>query len=135
MPASRGDEPPKDEDGKKEFSVKEQYAALVKEFGAKQREVIAAANKAKGEEQDKLWEKYDALGKDFADRFQKLADADPTGDTGTDALFWIVQNAAGSPASKKAIERVEALIARMPIKDLTARLKKTRASTRSWRPS
>jgi hypothetical protein len=128
LPASRGDQPPKDKDGKKESSVKEQYAALVKEFGAKQREVIAAANKAKGEEQDKLWEKYDALGKDYSARFLKLADADPTGDTGADALFWIVQNAAGSPEYKTATERVQGLIARLPAKDLVARLKRTRAS-------
>jgi len=127
-PAARADDTPKDKDGKKEPSIKEQYEALVKEFADKQKEVIAAAQKAKGEAQEKLWDQYDALGKGYADRFFKLVEADPKGDVGTDALFWLVQNANGSPVQKKATEQLQARIAAMPLKDLTARLDKVRAT-------
>jgi len=94
----------------------------VKDFTAKQREIVTAAQKVKGDEQNKLWDKYEALGKDYADRFLQVAEADPKGDTGFDALLWIVQNAADTPAHKTATERVQARVAEMPLKALAARL-------------
>jgi hypothetical protein len=118
-PASRGEEP-KGKDGKKEPSA--QYAALVEEFSAKQKEILAEAGKVKGQEQQKLYDQYRAVGKDFADRFYKLAEDHPRDPAGADALFWIVQNAAGSTVHPKAAERVTALIGEMPLKDLSARL-------------
>jgi hypothetical protein len=120
-PAAWGEEP-KGKDGKKEPSAQEQYAALVEEFSAKQKEILAEARKVKGEEQQKLYSKYQTVGKDFADRFYKLAEDHPKDLAGADALFWIIQNATGSSVHSKAAERVTALITEMPLKDLSARL-------------
>jgi hypothetical protein len=126
-PASRGEEP-KGKDGTKELSAKDQYATLAEEFSAKQKEILAEARKVKGEEQQKLYDKYRTVGKDFADRFYKLAEANPKDPAGADALFWIVQNAPGSPVHAKATEKVTALIAEMPLKDLSARLTAVRGA-------
>ena len=54
----------------------------------------------KGEEQQKLFDQYRAVGKDFADRFLKLADDHPKDPAGADALFWVVQYAAGTPSCR-----------------------------------
>jgi len=124
-PAARGDDPPKDKD-KKEASAKEQYDALNKEFLAKRRDLVTEINKAKGEEQQKLIQKYQALGGDFADKFLKLAEDNPKDPVATDAIFWVAENAAGTPAYGKAAEKVTALIGEMPLKDLGARLKRAR---------
>jgi vacuolar-type H+-ATPase subunit H len=116
LPSSRGEEP------KKEPSAKEQYDALIKEFSAKQREIIAAVNKAKGPEQQKLIESYRAIGKEFAEKFYKLIESDPKSTVAADAAFWIVQNASGSPAYQKAADKVEALIAEMPMTELSEKI-------------
>jgi hypothetical protein len=128
LPASRGDDPPKDKDGKKEASPRERYDALVKEFAGKRRDAIAEINKAKGEEQQALIKQYRALGGEFAERFLKLADENPKDPVATDALFWVFENAAGGPLHKKAADRVAALVAEMPLKDLSTRLNRTRAN-------
>jgi AhpC/TSA family len=122
LPVTRGDEP-KGKDG-----AKEQYAALVKEFSAKQQEILAEARKAKGEEQQKLFGKLDTVGRGFADRFYKLAEDYPKDPVGADALFWIVQSASGSQVHSKAAEKVTALIGEMPLQDLLARLKTLRGA-------
>jgi len=126
-PASRGDDPPKDKE-KKEASAKEQYDALVKEFAAKRSKLIPEINKAKGEEQQKLIKQYQELGGEFADRFLKLADENPKDPVAVDATFWIVENANGGQAQAAAAKKLTALIAEMPIKDLSTRLKRTRAT-------
>jgi len=125
LPAAWGEDPPKDQ---KDPTVKEQYDALVKEFSAKQREIIAKANKAKDKEQEELYDKYRSLGKDYADKFYKLAEADPRGAVGQDALFWVVQNGTGTPVHAKAGEKVKAFVADTPIKDVLAKLKGLRGA-------
>ena len=126
-PASRGDDPPKDKE-KKEPTLKEQYNDLVKQFSAKQQEILTEARKAKGEEQQKLIEKYRAVGKEFAEKFYQLAADNPKDPVGVDALFWVVENANGSPVYKKAADQVNVLIGELQVKDLTARLNRTRAN-------
>jgi hypothetical protein len=115
-PAARGEEP------NKEKSAKERYDALVKEFQTKQREIIAQYQKTKGEEQQKLLQQYFGLGKDYADKFFKLAEEDPKSDVAKDALFWIVQNGSESGVFQKASEKVGALIAEMQLKELSQKL-------------
>jgi len=127
LPAAWGDDP-KDKDGKKDPSPKEQYAALVKEFSTKQQAILAEARKAKGEEQDKLFEKYQSVGKDFADKFLKLAEDNPKDAVASDAYFWIVQNGAGSDAYKKASDKVMTLLDEMSVKDLLAKLNRMQGS-------
>jgi len=127
LPAAWGDDP-KDKDGKKDPSPKEQYAALVKEFSTKQQAILAEARKAKGEEQDKLFEKYQSVGKDFADKFLKLAEDNPKDAVASDAYFWIVQNGAGSDAHKKASDKVMTLLDEMSVKDLLAKLNRMQGS-------
>lgn len=118
LPVLQADDKPKDEPK----SPKEQYDALVKDFSTQQREVIAQLQKTKGEEQKKLLPKYYGLGTEFAERFYKLAEDNPKDAVATDALFWVLQNAGNSPLQAKAAEKVTALLAEMPLKDLARRV-------------
>jgi AhpC/TSA family len=118
----------KDKDEKKPASAKEQYNALVQDFGAQQSAILAEYRKAKGEEQTKLANKYRGLGKEFADKFYKLAEDNPKEAVATDALLWVVQNASGSEAHTKAVDKVTALVADTPLKDLVAKLKGLRVA-------
>jgi len=127
LPAAWGDDP-KDKDGKKDPSPKEQYTALTKEFSTKRQAILADARKANGEEQEKLFEKYQEVGKDFADKFLKLAEDNPKDPVAADAYFWIVQNAAGTSAYKKASDKVTALLDELSIKDLLAKVNRMPAS-------
>src|SRR5437870_5805226 len=121
----RAEDPPKDKDkaekkepeAKKDQTPKERYDALVKEYRAKQQELVNAFQKAKGEEQQKLIKEYQALGGDYADKFAKLAEDDPKSTVGTDAAFWILQNAPDAAAAKKAAEKVKAFVADTPLTD------------------
>jgi hypothetical protein len=122
LPASQG------QDEKKPQSPKEQYTALVKEFNTQRQQIVAQVNKAKGDEQQKLIQKYYDLGKDFAEKFYKLAEDNAKDPAAADALFWVIQNGAGSPVYQKAGDKVTALVADMPLKDLAERLKMTRGS-------
>lgn len=120
---ARGDDK---KDEKKPPSAKEQYDALLKDFGDQQRQIVAEVQKAKGPEQEKLIEQYRALGKDFAEKFYKLAEDDPKDPVATDALFWVMQNGAGSSVAEKAADKVTVLVGEMPLKDLTQRLNRFR---------
>ncbi|HEX3148196.1 MAG TPA: hypothetical protein VHR66_08930 [Gemmataceae bacterium] len=127
LPASQGDEP-KDKSGKRGTSPKEDYAALVVEFTTRQRAILAEARKAEGEERQKLFEKIDAVGRDFAAKFLKLAEDNPKDPIVTEAYFWIVQHAGGSDAYAKASDKVKALINELPIKDLLVLLVQVKAA-------
>ena len=118
----------KDKDEKKPLSPKEQYDALVKDFRSQQNEILAEARKTKGPEQQKLFEKYMEVGKEFADKFYKLAEDNAKDPVAADALFWIVQNAASSEVYKKAADKVMALVADMPLADLSKRLNMIRGA-------
>lgn len=138
LPASQGQDKAKDEkkdaavkdkDDKKPASAKEEYAALVKDFGSQQREIISQVQKAKGDDRQKLIDKYYGLGKEFAGKFYKLAEDNPKDPVAADALFWVVQNGANSDVSKKAADKVTALIAEMPLSDLIGRLNTIRGGS------
>jgi hypothetical protein len=116
---------PKDKD-KKEETPKEQYAALVKEFTSKRTELVAEINKSKGDDQKKLIEKYQDLGKDYADRFLKLAEDHPKAPAATDALLWVLQNANGSDAAKTAGEKISAMIAEAPLAEVLTKIETLR---------
>jgi hypothetical protein len=127
LPVTRAEDPPKDKDGKKEAVKKDQtpkqrYDALVKEHQAKQAELRQAYQKANQEEQQKIVKEFEGLGGKFADRFAQLAEEDPKG-VGTPALFWILQNANGTPAHAKAADKVKAVVADTPVKELIGTLR------------
>ena len=67
------------------------------------------------------------MPKQYADRFLKLAVDHPKDPAAADALFWLVQNAAGTP-KPGGHRKVAALMADMPLKDLAARLARNRAT-------
>jgi len=133
LPAAWADDPPKDKDqpakDETKLTPKERFDALVKEYRAKQRDLRAAYQKAKDdEEKQKIVKDFDGLGAQFADRFARLAEDDPKG-AGTDALFWILQNVRDNAAARdKATEKVKALVADTPLKDLVAKLKDLRGA-------
>jgi hypothetical protein len=126
LPALRGDDKPKDEP--KPSSAKEQHEALVKDYNAKRSELLTEVRKLKGEEQQKLLQKYFGLGKDFADKFYKLAEDNPKDPVAAEALFWVLQNAEGSSVHPKALDKVTALMDEMSLKDLVQRLRTLRGA-------
>src|SRR5262249_290342 len=99
MPA-RGDDPPKK--AKKNQTPKEQFDALVREFNEAQATGRTALAEAKGDERQKLALKGQNLGTEFADKFYKLAEEHPKDPVASEALFWIMQNGAGSSVFAKA---------------------------------
>jgi hypothetical protein len=119
LPALRGEARPQDE---KEPPPQKRYATLLKDFTTQRGELVTAINKAKGAEQQKLVQQYLALGKEFAEKFYKLAEDDSKGQAGTDALFWVLQNAVGSATYPKAMNKAKDLVDEMPLKDLAGRL-------------
>jgi hypothetical protein len=123
VPLAHGrDEPKKDEPKKDEkpLSAKEQYDQLVKQYADERRQLVAEINKAKGDERNKLMQKYTGQGKEYADRFLKLAEDHPKDEAGTAALFWVLQN--GGTAAKQVEEKVVALIPDMKLADLKTKL-------------
>jgi hypothetical protein len=123
MPAARGRDEPKDD--KKPPTAKDRYADLLKEFTGERQKLVAELQKLKGEEQQKLIAKYLGMGKDYAEKFYKLAEDNPTDPVAADALFWIVQNASGH---KKAEDKVAALVTKMPLPELAAKLPAVRTA-------
>jgi len=94
----------------------------------KRRELAAEYNKAPADEKKKVLERYNAVGKEFADKFLKLAEDNPKDPVATDAVFWVLQNASGGDAYEKAVTKVKALIAEAPIADVPGKLKSLRAA-------
>ncbi|HEV3144697.1 MAG TPA: hypothetical protein VGZ47_12480 [Gemmataceae bacterium] len=117
------DPPPKDSPPAKEPATpKEKYDALLKDFNKQQRELMAELQKAKGEDQQKMIQKYFGMGKDYADKFYKIYEEDPKSPVASDALFWVVQNGAGSSSFDKAMDKVTTVVKEMPLDNLMARL-------------
>src|SRR4051794_37577671 len=110
------------QDEKKPQSPKEQYAAMEKEFGDQQQQILKEYQKLKGKEQEAQLQKYFALGKDYAAKFYKLAEDNPKAPVPAAALFWVILNGNDSPVYQKAADKVAALVAEMPTKALTRRL-------------
>jgi hypothetical protein len=100
LPASQGQARAQDE--KEPPPGKKQYDALLKDYATQQRELLAEVRKLKGDEQRKLLDKYLGLGKEFAEKFYKLAADNPKSPFAADALTWALQNGTGSPAQAKA---------------------------------
>jgi hypothetical protein len=123
LPVWQGEARAQDE---KEPPPRQRYAALLKDLATQRNELIPAINKAKGDEQKKLIQKYTGLGKEFAEKFYKLAEDAPKDAVATDALFWVLQNGTGSPVYQKSLEKVTALVEAMPLKDLAPRLNAVR---------
>jgi sirohydrochlorin ferrochelatase len=91
--------------------------------------MIPEINKAKGQEQQKLIQQYMGMGKDYAEKFAKLAEDNAKDPVAADAYFWILQNGAGSPAFKKAEEAVVKLVADMPKADVAKRVAAVRGTS------
>src|SRR5205823_2446461 len=116
-------------DQKKPASVKQQFAALVKEHDAEQQKIINDYQKAKADERPKLLEKYNSLNKDYAEKVYKLAEDNPKDPAAADALFWVVQNGNGSAVHQKAAEKIATLVAEMPAAALLERLEEMRGGS------
>lgn len=115
---------------KSQKTPKQQYDALLKEFVAEQQKYLGEYRKTKGAEQQKILQKYMAVGQGFADRVFKIAEDNPKDPVATDALFWVVQNGGTAPARAKALEKVSALLAEMPLADLNRKLATIRGGNR-----
>jgi hypothetical protein len=87
-------------------SPKKRYDMLLKDFSSQQRELATTINKVQGDERQKLIQKYLALGKDYAEKFYKLAEDAPKDPVAADALFWVIQFGNGTAVHAKASERL-----------------------------
>lgn len=116
------DEPKKDEPKKDEkpLSAKEQFDKLAKGFTEERQKILTEARKVKGEEQQKLFQKYTGLGNEYLDKFMKLAEDNAKDPVAVDAYFWIVVNTQGQ--DKKVEKQVAAAVADMPLIDLARRV-------------
>lgn len=115
LPAAHGRDEPKKDD-KPPPTAKGQYDTLAKEYAEQTKTVLADARKAKGAERDKLYDKYDALGKEYADKFLKLAEDNPTDAVAADAVFWGLRNVQGG--DPKAEAKATALVAALSMADV-----------------
>lgn len=84
----------------------EQFQSLVKDFNDQRQQAIQDYQKTKGEEQKKHLDRYFSLGKDYAEKFFKLADDNPKDPAAADALAWVVMNGTGTPFHEKATDRI-----------------------------
>src|SRR5262245_41199711 len=123
------DTPPKESPPAKEPATpKEKFDSLVNEYNTERSKLIGEINKAKAEERLKLIEKYMGMGRDFAEKFCMLAEDNSKDPVATDAMFWILQNANGSPSFEKAMDKVVALSNEMPLEKLLERLQRVGGS-------
>jgi hypothetical protein len=113
-------------DDKEPLSSKKRYDTLLKEFNRQQQEIIREAQKVKGAEQQKLLQKYQGLGKEYAEKFFKLAEDEPKSPVAVDALIWVVQNGSATPFYLKASDKLSAVVDEMPLKELSRRLQSLR---------
>lgn len=116
-PALGADDPPKSDK-----PPKERFDALVKEFNAERGKIIAQAQKLKGEEQQKLFQRYMSLGKDYAEKMMKIAEEDPKAPVAIEAIFWVLQNGGGGPLQTKAIDKALEFARDLPLGELGKRL-------------
>lgn len=107
-PGGRADEPaqPAKTDPAREF------ADIQKDWNAAQQAFLKAYQEAKTQEarQQVLKEKRPQPA-EFADRFLKLAEAHPGTPQAAQALAWVVGNARGTEAAKKALTRLRTKLA------------------------
>jgi AhpC/TSA family len=117
LPAARGRDDPGQE--KKPPSVKEQYDELVKALADERQKLQSELRKAKGDDAAKAMEKFRGLSKEYAERFFKLAEDNPSDPASNDALFWILQNAV---SHAKAEKKLVGVVAEMPLTELQSKL-------------
>jgi glutamine synthetase adenylyltransferase len=125
LPAARGDAQTGDD--KEPPSPQKRYETLRKEYQAAQQEMLAAIRKIKAaDEKQNLIQKLQGLGKEFAAKFYKLAEDTPKSPAAADALFWLMENGAGSAVYPEAVDKVLTRVGEMPLGDLVERLKTLR---------
>jgi len=96
----RADEPSKD---KSKPDAAKELSALQKEWAEAQEAFRKAYKEAKtDEERQQVVKEKRPNTADFADRFLKLAESDPDSSEGMQALAWLLNYGAGTPAGQKA---------------------------------
>jgi hypothetical protein len=101
------DEPSKD---KSKPDVAKELSALQKEWTNAQETFRKALREAKtDEERQQIVKEKRPNAADFAERFLKLAESDPDGSEGMQALAWLLNYGAGTPAGQKAQAKVPKL--------------------------
>jgi hypothetical protein len=103
-------------------SPQKRYDALRRDFSAQEQKIVPLAMKAQGAEQEKLFEKYRALTKEFAAKFYQLAVDEPKSPVAADALLWVMQYQPGSELFRRAAAKLAVLVDEMPLKDLNRRV-------------
>src|SRR5262249_8388090 len=56
-------------------------------------------------------------------KLYKIAEDNPKEPVAKDAIFWVLQNGAGSAAAKKAADKFAGMVADIPLRDLAGRLR------------
>jgi hypothetical protein len=130
-PGLRGDEPAKDE--AKPDPTKE-LAAIQKEWTAAQEAFRKAIQEAKtNEERQQVFKEKRPKPDEFADRFLKIAETSPDSPESAQALAWLLNFGAGTPAGQKAQAMIpklkEKLVAMTDLDQLQKILSRLPAST------
>lgn len=127
-PAVWAEDKPKDE--KKPQTPREEFTALVKDLATQRSRISREAQKAEGEEREKLFQKYRNLGQEYAEKIYALAEKYPKDPVASDAIFWVAQMGSGSSVHAKAMDKVSTFVMEMPLNDLSARLRMLPGTTK-----
>lgn len=121
LPAAHGRDEPKKKDDKPRTVAHAMYDKLEKEHLQKQKQLIDKIITAKGAEWNTLQDQEEQLGRDYAEKFLKLAEDNPTDPIAVKAVFWCLydNNVRDFP---KAEPLAVALFAKMPLAELTDKL-------------
>jgi len=123
-PGIRADEKKKDAkpDQKKADPAKD-FEAINKEFQDAQQAFFKALREVKtNEERQQVFKEKQPKVQDFADRMQKLADADPNSPVATQVLGWLVANGRGLEAGTKALPKLREKLEAIDDLDLLAKI-------------
>jgi hypothetical protein len=102
-PGSRADEPTK----KAKADPAKELAALQKDWTDAQQTFYKALQEAKPEERQQVLKEKQPKSDDFGNRFLKLAETYPDSPEAVQALAWVVGNAGGTDAGKKALPKLK----------------------------
>ena len=89
LPAAHGRDEPKKNDKPPPTAAKEQYDKLDKDHRQEQKRLYAEADKTKDNTaREKLYDAEEKLGREYAEKFLKLAEENPTDPVAAKAVFW-----------------------------------------------
>jgi hypothetical protein len=127
IPGARTDEPAKQDKANLGPDPAKEFAAIEKDWNDAQQAFFKALNEATtNEERQKVIKEKQPKPAAYVDRCLKLAEQFSESPQATQALFWAAGNGRGTPAAKKAIEKLkDTVIAKADLDQLQKSLSTT----------